>query len=289
VIPFSLFDLVLVSAIVLFAASILTFNRISSVPPPNAPKAVLAALGGRRSERPLAVIAGDSITRGAVSANYVDLLAARMPEWDFVNAGVNGDLAYNLAMRLDEIVALDPDAVTVLVGSNDVYASLGLTSAAGYIAAKRLPEQPSPLFFRENLTLILRRLKRETRARVAVLSPPPIGEDPNHYAYLRTEEYALIAHEVAMKENVAYLPLRERLCACIESRTARPAAMLALRQFNAAEIRANRDMSRKGKSLDEISAENGFCILVDGLHLNSRGAGEAADLAEAFLRGAPSS
>ena len=44
---------------------------------------------------------GDSITQGQVSANYVKLLERR---WEsngvrFVNAGVNGDLAHNVAQR----------------------------------------------------------------------------------------------------------------------------------------------------------------------------------------------
>ena len=152
-----------------------------------------------------------------MSADYVAMLAARMPGWDFVNAGANAELAYNLAGRLGDIVALRPEAVTILIGTNDVNATFGFQAALGYMAAKRLPERPSPYFFRENLVGIVRTLKRETEARVALFSIPPIGEEPGHYAYLRTEDYSLIIRGVAEEEGVEYLPLRERICAYLES------------------------------------------------------------------------
>jgi lysophospholipase L1-like esterase len=70
----------------------------------------------------LLVCLGDSITAGQVSANYVKLLTG---QWKrkavrVENRGVNGDLAYNVAARLDEVIALQPDALTLLVGTNDV-------------------------------------------------------------------------------------------------------------------------------------------------------------------------
>jgi lysophospholipase L1-like esterase len=215
------------------------------------------------------------------------MLAARMPDWDFVNAGVNSELAYNLAERLDEIVALDPDAVTVLIGTNDVNATFGFSTALGYIATDRLPERPSPLFYRENLTAIVRRLKKETRARIAVFSIPPIGEEPGHYAYLRTEEYAEIGKSIAKEENVEYLPLRERMCAYIEALPPRQDGPLPFRKIGYALIRSHNARTYLGKSLDEVSASNGFSLLVEGIHLNTHGASMVADLAEAFLREAP--
>ena len=40
-----------------------------------------------------------------------------------------------------------------------------------------------------------------------------------------------------------------------------------------------------GRSFDAISASNGFRLLVDFVHLNSKGAGLVADLIEGFLQG----
>jgi lysophospholipase L1-like esterase len=291
-IAFSLFDLIAFGALLLFGISVFYFSRSGNDLAPNNPKAVLAARSDAASaqassrRRPLVVCAGDSITRGAVSADYVSMLASRLRDWDFVNAGVNGELAFNLAERIGDVVALDPDAVTVLIGTNDVNATFGFQAALGYMAAKRLPERPGPLFFRENLLGIVRTLKRETRASIALLSIPPIGEESGHYAYLRTEDYATIIKEVAKKEEVEYLPLRERLCSYIESLPLGQERPLAFRNFGSAQLRAGRMQRYLGKSLDEISAYNRFHILVDGIHLNTHGASIAADLIEAFLRNA---
>jgi len=261
----------------------LGISRMRLEPPRNDPKAYLLAHPGDARGRPLAVCAGDSLTHGAVSANYVDLLGSRLPAWDFVNAGINSELAFNLAGRLDQIISLDPDAVTVLIGTNDVNATFGLRSVLGYYAIHRLPERPNPLFFRENLLLIVRRLKRETRARIALFSIPPIGEDSAHYAYLRTEEYSAIIRDIAKSETVAYLPLRERITDYLESLPP-TRCPLPFRRFGGAQRRAVRRRLLLGKSLDEISASNGFRLLVDGIHLNTHGAAIAADLAESFLR-----
>jgi lysophospholipase L1-like esterase len=288
-ISFSLVDLILFAALLLFFLSVIFLSRAGYDLAPNNPKAYLASRGAGKSggaarERKLAVCAGDSITRGAVSVDYVSMLAARMPDWDFVNAGVNGELAYNLSQRIGDIVALDPDAVTILIGSNDVNSTFGLRAELGYMAVKRLPERPSPIFFRENLVGIVRTLKRETRARIALVSIPPIGEDLGHYAYLRTEEYALIIKEVAKEEGTEYLPLHERLCSYLEDLPQTAERPLDFRRFPAAQLRAGRMQRYLGKSLDEISASNRFHILVDGIHLNSHGASTAADLVGSFLR-----
>ncbi|MGO8694643.1 MAG: SGNH/GDSL hydrolase family protein [Rectinemataceae bacterium] len=268
--------------ILLFGLAYLGLSRLRLVPPDNDPASYLLAHRTAARTKHLAVCAGDSLTRGSVSANYVDLLASRLPAWDFVNAGVNSELAFNLAARLEQIVALEPDAVTILIGTNDVNATFGLRSALGYYAIQRFPERPNPLFFRENLTLIVRRLKRETKARIALFSIPPIGEESDHYAYLRTEEYSSIIRDLAKNEEVAYLPLRERLIDYLESLppSRHP---LPFRRFGAAGRRAMRARILLGKSLDEISASNGFRLLVDGLHLNTHGAAIAADLAESFV------
>ena len=292
-IAFSLLDLIAFGALLLFGISVFYFSRSGNDLAPSNPRAYLAARSMAGADAPiaalrrrrLAVCAGASITRGAASADYVAMLAARLGEWDFVNAGVNGELAFNLAARIGDIVALDPDAVTILVGTNDVNATFGFRAALGYMAAKRLPEMPGPQFFRENLVGIVRTLKRETRARIALFSMPPIGEEPGHYAYLRTEDYAAIVREVAKDEEVEYLPLRERLCSFVESLPRGQERPLAFREFGRAQLRAGRMQRYLGKSLDEISAFNRFHILVDGIHLNTHGASIASDLAEAFLRG----
>jgi lysophospholipase L1-like esterase len=272
---------VLVLALLLSFA--LSISKIRLELPADSPKAWLEArAGGGPADRALAVCAGDSITHGAVSVNYVAMLKERLPELDFVNAGVNSELAWNLYQRLDPIIALKPDFISILIGSNDANATLGFSSSLAYLATQRLPEMPSPQFYKEMLTLIVRRLKTECAARIGLLSTPPIGEDPKHYAWLRTEEYAGIVKQVAFSEGVDYLPLRERMCAYLEQAPKQRA--IAAEDLSRATQRAFWANRMLGKSLDEISAANGFHLLVDGIHLNSHAAIIVADLVERFIQ-----
>jgi lysophospholipase L1-like esterase len=293
VLSFLILSLFLAGAFVAILVSLaLTLSKARIELPASCPERLLEARSrqaearqagaGAVPPRRLAVCAGDSITHGVVSVNYVEMLEKRLPDWEFSNAGVNSELAYNLASRLDPIIALDPEVVTVLIGTNDVNATFGLRSALGYYALHRLPERPNILFYRENLTLIARRLKAETRARVAFLSMPPIGEDDRHYAFLRTEEYARVVAEVAAAEGVAYLPLRERLVAYLES--VPKGSPIPFAHFARAQNSSVRSHILLGKSFDEISASNGFHLLVDGIHLNSHAASVIADLVEDFIR-----
>ncbi len=72
------------------------------------------------------VCVGDSNVCGQVSVSFVDLLRQRLSDdgFHFINAGINGDLAHNVLLRLDAVVARQPDSVVILVGSNDVNATL---------------------------------------------------------------------------------------------------------------------------------------------------------------------
>ncbi len=59
----------------------------------------------------LVVCLGASIVRGLFGTDFVELLSRRMSKdgFRFVNAGVGGDLAYNVLARLDAVIARQPD------------------------------------------------------------------------------------------------------------------------------------------------------------------------------------
>jgi hypothetical protein len=65
---------------------------------------------------------GDSITEGVGSADWVAMLRDRVGPQDVqvVNAGVAGDLAWNVLQRLDAVIQCEPDMVSLMVGTNDV-------------------------------------------------------------------------------------------------------------------------------------------------------------------------
>jgi len=71
-----------------------------------------------------------------------------------------------------------------------------------YIKKMALPQSLSADWFRDNLTLICTRLKKDTKARIALLSIPPIGENLDHSAYKQSAFYSKIIESAAIKENI---------------------------------------------------------------------------------------
>lgn len=227
------------------------------------------------------VCAGDSLTHGVASANYVDRLRWTFGGrgWAFVNGGINGNLAWNVGRRLDEIIACQPDAVTLLVGTNDINATLGGQILRNYQRQQGLREEPTLAWYRANVERIIDRLQAETGAAIAVLSLPMMGEDLGSEINGRVGEYNAALREIAAAKGVAYLPLHETLAAALPAGANPPAyrgqAMPMFKAiFQHLVLRA---------PWDAISAANGMTFLTDNLHLNDRGAAIIADLIGDFL------
>lgn len=281
---FILLSLILVALfLAVFISMAVQVSKFRLELPPDSPQAFLER--ERRGEVPAGrrrvVCAGDSITQGAISVCYVDMLRRARPDLEFINAGVNSELAYNLAQRLGDVVACRPDYVVVLVGTNDVNATIGFKNAFGYVAMESLPEAPSFEFYRHNLKGIVRRLKAETGAKVALASLPPLGEDLSHYANIRVEEYSAAIREIAEAEGARYLPLFERMRDYLQRIPGRrPRPLSAAGKLLTQGVREH---SFLGRSWDEISAANGFALLIDGIHLNTHGASILSSLVLEFL------
>lgn len=231
------------------------------------------------------VCAGDSLTHGNLSAPYVPAVAARLvPRGVAVfNAGINADLVETLLARFDDVVAARPDFVAILIGSNDVNATLSPADLAQYRRRRKLraSELPSAATFRRHLTVLLYRLRTETTARVALLSLPPMGESLDHEANRRAEVYSAIIQEIAANEGAAYLPLRERLVAELRARPGQPRVHFGqtTRLIRTAVLRHY----MLGQSWDRIAAAHGHRFLTDNLHLNTAAAAIVADLVAGWV------
>lgn len=150
---------------------------------------------------------------------------------------------------------------------------------------KRLPREPSPEWFQENLETIVHRIKLETSAAIALCSLGPIGEDPTstdlvqHELNHRIEQFSEIIKGTAGTANVSYIPFYERLH---EQIVASPGKPLVAFRF----LPIYRDTFRffvLRRTSDEIGRSNGWQFHVDGVHLNRRGGLILADLVQDFL------
>lgn len=231
----------------------------------------------------VAVCVGDSITHGTVSCNYVDILSSRdrLRGYTFVNAGINSELAYNVVQRADGIIACNPAVITILIGTNDAAASLSSGNQKRYTKEMNLPRLPDRGWYRENLQLLIQKFKMGTRARIAVFSLPPIGEERGSVAYKRAQEYSALVKEVALSEKVTYLPLNERMDEIIAKRGMKNTPVYNENMY--LMFKGIVQHYLLGLSYDKIASSNSYLLITDTLHLNCVGAALMADMVETFV------
>lgn len=232
---------------------------------------------------------GSSSTAGKGQAFDWIAELSRRPEnkrFRFHNFGVGGDLAFNALQRVPDVLACQPKLVVIWVGGNDVLALISTKVRRFFRIFKHLPTEPSPQWFRESLSALVRRLKATDSIEIAICSLPPIGEDLSSENSFQSNlnqrigEYSAIIKEVAQEEDVGYVGMYEAMCAYLATSPRR-----AFTGFRF--LRFYRDAFRVlvlRKSPDEIAFLNGWCFHTDGVHLNSRGGTIVADLVQGFLQ-----
>jgi lysophospholipase L1-like esterase len=116
---------------------------------------------------------GSSSTAGHGIYDWIGDVAKRQgnESWRFRRFAAGGDLAYNGLQRAGQIVVSSPDAVIVLLGGNDVLASVFPRVERFLGGWKRLPRKPSPDWYRETMLAIVRTLAKG--AVVALRWQPP--------------------------------------------------------------------------------------------------------------------
>lgn len=230
---------------------------------------------------------GASLTAGRVSFNYLDLLQERpaLAGFRFVNRGSDGDTAWNGLQRLDKVIQDEPDFITTLIGTNDVNATLSERNRLRYRNFYHCPVDPTLPWFEENLRAIIARYKKETRARLALLSLSVIGEDLEHEANKKVEIYNEVIRQVARDEQVDYLPFHEQQIDYLHKHEAKRAGLPPRLEYRdgLTNIGTATALHAAGMSWDEISRRNGLLLTTDCLHLNSISAGMIANLIEGWL------
>jgi len=209
-------------------------------------------------------------------------------DFRFSRFAEGGDLAYNGAQRLPKLLGTKPDVVLIMLGGNDVMASMPQQSAYYRVIVrltKHLPRAPSVEWFREVMTSIFARLQSATSAKIGIISLPPWGENLDsgdaYQAELnrRFDEHNAVLRTLADEHRTAYIPFYERFCDLLRASPGR-----SLRSFKILPF--YRDLFRQlvlQKSNDEIGALNGWKFHRDGIHLNSTSGKLLADLVQGFL------
>lgn len=230
------------------------------------------------------VCLGESLTKGEMSYDWVSDLSSRPQNASirFVNLGVGGDHTYNALQRLPQVIQCKPDKVVVLIGAGDVVSTMSPTRDRVFRIWKRLPQKHTLRWFEENIRQIVRGLKDETTAQIALCSLPLAGEDPESEVNRRIREYSIVIKQIANEENVKYIPFYERMHEQIVASPGRAFTSNFVIDF-LSQCRAAFKILLLHKDLDEVGRQAGWKFHVDGLHLNSRSGKILADLVQEFV------
>ena len=238
-------------------------------------------LSGPPALRKPMVCLGASIVRGRASVDFVEILRERLPQRTFVNAGVNSNTVWEVLQRVDAVLDCDPAEVMILVGTNDVLATLAPDGGESVRTSKQLPAVPSLHDYRTNLDAVVARLQ-VAGCRVAIASLPPLGQDLESAVNVRVREFNDVVVEVALRRGATYLPVYEAMAHELIAAGAahgptwtgswRPGMESLARHF------------LLGETYDEIAERRGRLMSPDDVHMDTRGATIIADAVERFLR-----
>jgi lysophospholipase L1-like esterase len=236
------------------------------------------------NQKKIILFLGASITQGRISKNYIKILKVKLgtKQYKYLNHGVAGYESFNVLNKLDKAIQVKPDYVVLLVGTNDVLSSLDPKLAKLSRKLKHIPHKPTLLNYCVNIASIVKRLKKETDSKIAILSLPVIGENLNSLENNTIAEYNAELFRIAKKDSIAYLPVNENfkkiLIKNVEGRGKDyiNGTKMVFKSMVLHYLLLN--------SLDSISRKNGFLLLTDGVHLNSTGAKIVADEIEGFIR-----
>lgn len=118
---------------------------------------------------------GDSITDGGRDTQNLHSLGCSYPsfaakliqrnhpdcEFEFINRGVSGNQTVHLLERTErDIIALEPDIVSILIGINDVW----------YFANRNLNFLPHEVFEKQYRDILIT-IKQKTKAKIVILEP----------------------------------------------------------------------------------------------------------------------
>lgn len=239
--------------------------------PAGNPAAVLAD-GGPPTDRPVLVCLGDSITQGGLGADWVDGVRQHLSDTAFVvNAGVGGQITWDLRQRLDAVARCRPSAIVLMTGSNDAVGALGGRWASFYERGR--PRAPSQPWFAEEYRALVDELRAIT-PRVLCLTLPPLGEDPTTKAAAMVRGHNALIRECAAQRGVDLIDVNAALLEIAEQDTnaTQVPFLSGVPQFMAWALGSNLRHRIFGQAWNAIGHSRGLAISTDTIHPNERAA-----------------
>ncbi len=236
-------------------------------------------------KQPVVIFAGDSHTQGRIGVGFYDVLRLKYQgsRIELINAGVNGDFAWNLLQRANEIILCKPDVVFILIGTNDALVHLSISHVGLAQRRKHLPQKPTHDWFRAIYRKLVLQLQEKTSAQIVMMTLPPIGEILGSREIQVSTEYSRTIGDLSDELGVDLLHIHTPMLKYLEGHHSHPTSESkdAIRAMVVGMIRH----FILGKSWDSIAEGTGQELHVDHIHLNSRGAHMIAGIIEEYLTG----
>lgn len=224
----------------------------------------------KKSSSTVLVAAGDSLTQASFSSNYLSILAKKLngDDYTFINSGEVGDTSESLLNRIHDVIAHNPNFITILIGAND--------------ARQDNEINVSLKAYRKNIEKIIFEIRSKMNVPIALISLSPLGENPHSDKNKTVERYNLILKDIASEHNLTYLPFYESLISILYKKTPTDTSQFKLNLASALLKSAFQKYILR-RNWDKISDSNGFSILTDGIHLNDKSGNILAGLIQEWL------
>ena len=233
--------------------------------------------------RPIVLCCGDSITHGHIGYDWVGSLREKDSSKVYVNAGVNGDLAWNLNQRLENALKCNPDYITILIGTNDAMGSQKIKFIQeSYVTNKELPQLPSIDWYEKELELMIQYIQSHSNAKIAISTLPWVGEHDSHSIMDVVRNHNVIIKNIAEKYNLTLIDLFDHLSHIIGNNSS--SAPYVTTQWRTIRIiRAVILHYVFGWNWEKIGKKYGLKTMCDHIHLNENGGIILENLIKEFL------
>lgn len=247
--------------------------------PLNNPKTYLK--NKRDDGKEIVVLIGDSLTHGNVQPSWVNSMRKKMGEdFEFINAGINGETTNDVLNRINEILACDPNIATLLIGNNNLMGSFE-RNERNYKKSKQV--EWSINGFENEYRMIVKRLI-ENDIKLAVSSLMSYGEEIGSDEFERTREYSKIIKKIADEFSLYYIPLFEEIEKYLIEKgenTNLPKiendSLIMLQNFMIKKILLK-------QSWDKISTDSRFRVTLDHIHFNNYSANLMESMVSEFIK-----
>jgi len=211
---------------------------------------------------------GDSLTHARLSADYTKIVGDAT-NTEIINAGINGQHAYNLLQRVDELTNCNPDYIYILIGTNDAFNSMSKKGKKMAMKTYDLPQEPTFDFFVKSYDALIKKIQTNSKIPITLITLPTIGEDINSKMAKQGNTYSDAIKKLADENDIDFIPLNERMSEALMGKSIR--ATFIVPDGQKLMIKAIIHNYFGKESWNAIGKRNNFIYHSDLLHLNETG------------------